>query len=101
MIGRGAVGAALAAAAALAGLGGAVSPTGRATPELAEAAKRTPAGQVIPGSFHDFVMRAAQARSATGRNPNRRGRWPGLGWSVAQDRRNARKRRNVLRSRRK
>lgn len=97
MIGRG-VGAALAAAAALGGLGVQMADRAERLGQSMEAtrAAQAPTGRTaLPGSFHDFMLRAMQRRAAgggSGRSGPRR--YPGLGWSVAQDRRNARKRRN-------
>lgn len=100
MIGRG-VGAALAAAAALGGLGVQMADARNQTERLGQSMEATRAAQAptgrtaLPGSFHDFMLRAMQRRAAgggSGRSGPRR--YPGLGWSVAQDRRNARKRRN-------
>lgn len=60
------------------------------------------ATKTTPATLNRFAQQARDIASIfnVGRWGTGRRAWPGLGWSVAQDRRNAKKRRAVARNRR-
>jgi len=93
--------ASLLAASALAfasGMGAASAPAVDATPALRNSTVAASTPKQVPRSQSSPEQRAAWLRVRANGGASRR--FPGRGWSVAHDRRMARKRRNVIKARR-